>query len=259
MEKNDSIDGLFRWSSMIHALMVREVKCRYASGNLGYIWSLLIPITWIAGLIIFFNNIDRQLIIEMPVPYFVASGMLPYVVFRQTVTGMSKAFGSTRGLQGFGNFRSSDVLFAYSLLELLNAVLLLAVVVTGLEIFLGYLPLADPAKITLGIVIAWMLAASFGRLAAIIGKSSDLFVRILPIALRPMFWISGIFFTIADIPGGLADILWFNPLLHTTELVRAGFFGAPNYDFVDLTVPCVAIAVFHLLAAALKTQTSQSL
>ena len=258
MERNDGIDGLFRWASVIHALMVREIKCRYASGNLGYIWSLLLPITWIVGLIIFFYSIDRQPTVEMPIPYFVASGMLPYVVFRQTVTGMSKAFGSTRGLRGFGNFRSSDVLFAFSLLELLNAVLLLTVVVVGLEIYLGYLPLADPAKITLGMVVAWMLAASFGHLAAIIGRSSDLFVRIMPIALRPMFWISGIFFTITEIPQRLADILWFNPLLHTTELVRAGFFGEPNHDFVDLTVPFVAIAVFYLLAAALNTQSSPS-
>ncbi len=243
--------GFTRWKSVIFGLMVREVRCRYASGNIGYAWAFLMPAAWIGGLILFFAFLNHRPSVQVPVPYFVATGMLPYVIFRQTITGMTRALSANRSLIGFSGIRPADVFFAFACLELLNAALLCSSMLLILGLIYGPMEMHDIAGFITGIVLAWLLGASFGRLAAILGGSSDFVARILPIALRPMFWISGIFFTTAELPVQLANIFWFNPLLHIVELVRTSAFGGLQDTFINPLVPFLAISFFYLAATAL--------
>ena len=46
--------------------------------------------------------------------------------------------------------------------------------------------------------------------------------------MRPFFWVSGIFFTAAGLPPGARQHMLLNPVLHVTEMVRAGWFE--QYD-----------------------------
>jgi capsular polysaccharide transport system permease protein len=43
-----------------------------------------------------------------------------------------------------------------------------------------------------------------------------------------MFLISGIFFLYEDLPRVAQEVLWWNPFLHVTALMRVGFY--PTYD-----------------------------
>ncbi len=55
-----------------------------------------------------------------------------------------------------------------------------------------------------------------------------LWQRIWSIAMRPMFLISGVFFTFESVPLPWRDLLWWNPLVHIVGLVRLGLY--PGYD-----------------------------
>jgi capsular polysaccharide transport system permease protein len=55
-----------------------------------------------------------------------------------------------------------------------------------------------------------------------------LWQRVWSIAMRPMFLISGVFFTYQSVPLPWREILWWNPLIHVTGLVRRGLY--PGYD-----------------------------
>jgi len=76
-------------------------------------------------------------------------------------------------------------------------------------------------------------------------ESSDSAMRLTPIFLRPFFWLSGIFFIAAEVPGWALDWLWFNPLMHSIELLRSGFFVDFNSTFAQSNVPIIAIVVFY--------------
>jgi capsular polysaccharide transport system permease protein len=49
--------------------------------------------------------------------------------------------------------------------------------------------------------------------------------------MRPMVLISGVMFTFDSIPQPFRDWLWYNPLMHVTGEMRAGFYFnyAANY------------------------------
>jgi capsular polysaccharide transport system permease protein len=246
------LHGAFRWLAVIRLLMIRETRIRYARGRVGYAWAFLLPLAWIGGLIAFFGWLGHRPMAGVPVAWFVASGMLPYVIFRQTISGMTRGLSAGRGLIGFSGIRLADVLFALALLELLNAIVLSALALCLLAVFVGQVTLADTAGSALALVLAWGLGAGFGRFAAMAALVSDFAARILPIALRPMFWISGIFFAAADLPGSLLALLSWNPLLHVTELARRAAFGRDDHGFIDLTVPVLAMAICLAGAHALE-------
>ncbi len=230
---NHLIGGLFGWWGLIRALMRREIRARFAGGPLGYLWVFLTPLAWIGALVVSFEHLGRSPAIGADVPSFVATGMLPYVVFRQTITAMSRAAAGARSLMHLAPMTMGDILIAAALLELLNALVIFAVIFLLIAIAYGPVWPADPLTVMLAVGQAALLGAAFGRLAAALGRISDVFARLIPIALRPLFWISGIFFIAAELPGPIAAILWWNPLLHVVEMLRGGFFAGFSPSIAD--------------------------
>jgi capsular polysaccharide transport system permease protein len=58
--------------------------------------------------------------------------------------------------------------------------------------------------------------------------------RIWAVLSRPMFLISGVFFLYDDMPRVAQNILWWNPLIHGTGLVRIGFYPTYNGSYISL-------------------------
>ncbi len=240
------------WWQLITSLMIREVHCRFAGGALGYIWTFVTPVAWIVALVVSFDFLGREPGILADVPSFVATGMLPYVIFRQTVTSMGRTMATSRSLVHLGPLTISDTLFAAAVLELLNAIVIFSVIFLIIGVWYGFTPIADPLLVLGGVFLALLLGASFGRLAAVLIQLSDAAARIIPIALRPLFWISGIFFTAAELSGELRDILWFNPLLHVIEILRSGYFADYTSRFADISVIVFAAGGFYFASLLIQ-------
>ncbi len=232
--------GLLNWLSTINAIMEREIKTRFAGGSLGHAWAVIIPVSWIAAITIFFHWMGRSAPISASMPAFLATGMLPYLVFRQTVTSMMRAKNSNRHLLTLGPAKLEDVFTATALLELMNALLISATILGLIAIWIGLPAPQNPLLAIWGLTLACAFGIAFGRFAAVLAIISDSAMRLTPIILRPFFWISGIFFVAAELPGWLLDYLWFNPLLHAIELLRAGFFAGFDSHFANPLVPISA-------------------
>ncbi|MFQ5623472.1 MAG: ABC transporter permease [Gammaproteobacteria bacterium] len=237
---------------VIAALMAREMRTRFAGGSVGYLWAYIVPMAWIGGLVASFAYLGRSPTLPVDVPSFVASGMLPYVIFRQTITAMSRTPAANRGLALFPGVRLNDVLAATALLELFTGLVLFAVIMGAVAAWTGTRPSGDLGYVASGVCLAWAVGASFGRLAAILITASDFAQRIIPLALRPMFWLSGIFFTARELPPAILDWLTFNPLLHATEFLRQGYFRAYLSPIADARIPLAYVAAFYFSSHALQ-------
>ncbi|WP_311199553.1 ABC transporter permease [Phaeobacter inhibens] len=53
------------------------------------------------------------------------------------------------------------------------------------------------------------------------------------IITRPLFLASGVIYIYEDLPPVAQDVLWYNPLLHITGLMRTGFYPTYNADYVS--------------------------
>jgi capsular polysaccharide transport system permease protein len=232
--------------------MLREVRCRFAGDPIGYAWAFLVPLLWVGTLMGFFTLLGRTPGIPVDTPAFIATGVVPYVLFRYTIASMARVPNTHRGLLHFAGVRISDMLFAAAVLELLNAFIILALVWACIALFFNPVPIHDPLQAYQGILLTAAIGTSFGRLAAVLGMISDTAKRVIPVILRPMFWISGIFFIATELPPGLLYYFYWNPLLHAIEITRAGVFLDYTSDFADARVAVLMSAGFLLASYVLQ-------
>lgn len=230
------------------ALMEREMRARYAAGGIGYHWTYLSPALWIAFVVVLFRLLERSPPIHVGPEIFVATGILPYLIFRQTVSSLSRAVPANRHLQYIRPVSISDILLSVSALEWLNAMAVAAVIFVAVSVTFGAPLPAMPSAVLTSLTLAWLLGAGVGRLVAVIGLISDSFARAVPILLRPLFWLSGIFYTATELPGAVQQILWFSPLLHITEIGREGYFLGYVSPVSNMLYPLTIAVLFWLLS-----------
>ena len=89
-------------------------------------------------------------------------------------------------------------------------------------------PIHDPLQVLIGLSLAPLLGTCLGSVFCALSVVSNTVDRIIGPMLRPMFWISGLFFSLNELPLAIRELLLWNPVLHCVELVRGGTFE--SYD-----------------------------
>jgi ABC-type polysaccharide/polyol phosphate export permease len=233
-------------------LLERDRKTRFSGGLLGYLWAYITPTVWIAFIVGLFLVLERTAPIHVDLEIFVATGVLPYVIFRQTITSMSRVLSAHRYMLYFRAVTQDDILFSTMLLEGFNLLISAVLIFGAVTVLFGNgLPTSVPG-VLFGLGLAWMLGCGIGRFVAYGSQLSDTFARLVPLILRPFFWLSGIFYVAAELPGRAQDVLWFSPFLHVTEIIREGYFLGFSSGFADAWYPFAVAAVFYLASIPLE-------
>lgn len=238
--------------SRILILMERERISRFAGGILGYFWAYLTPVIWIGLIVTLFWYLDGSPPVDAGLEIFVATGVLTYVIFRQTVTALSRVLSAQRYMRYFSDVSENDILWASMLLEGFNFLITSLVIFGGITFLFGATLPASFPTVLFGLGLAWMLGCGIGRFVAIGCQLSDTFARFVPLALRPFFWLSGIFYTAAELPARAQDLLWYSPFMHVTEILRSGYFLGFSSNFAEAWYPIMIASLFYLASIPLE-------
>jgi ABC-type polysaccharide/polyol phosphate export permease len=236
----------------IMVLLDRERKTRFAGGALGYLWAYITPAVWIALIVGLFIYLERTSPIDAGLEIFVATGILPYVIFRQTVTSLSRVLTAHRYMRYFSSVSTDEILWSAMLLEAANLLISAVIIFGAVTLLFGAALPHDLLSVLFAMGLIWLLGCGVGRFVAICGQLSDTFARTVPLVLRPFFWMSGIFYTAAELPGPAQDILWFSPFLHVTELMREGYFLSFSSQFANAWYPVTVAATFFLISLPME-------
>lgn len=250
---------LVPWAFTIHALVVRETRSRFSGDPIGYGWAIVTPLMWVISIAFVFNFIGRTVPIDTDIVSFLLAGLLPYTVFRTTITSTMRSVRTNRHMLYFASISKVDILIASALLELINAFSVYAVLALGNYLFYGNFELYDPVWALTGFALAWSLGVSFGHMAMAFLEISDAALRVVPIVLRPMFWISGIFYVANELPGYLVAVLKYNPLLQAVEIMRTGAFLGYTSRYVDILIPLSFIVGMNVVAVIAKVYANNNL
>ncbi|MFT6452453.1 MAG: capsular polysaccharide transport system permease protein, partial [Halocynthiibacter sp.] len=144
--QNPAQIGVLSYGARLAALMRRERQTRYAGGALGYLWAYLTPLFWIAFVVIAFQILERVPPVAVAPELFVATGILPYILFRQTIASMARSVQAGRKLLMIRPIGYGDLMMASAYLELLNFVILSGVIFASFTLFFDLRPPHDIAS-----------------------------------------------------------------------------------------------------------------
>lgn len=218
---------------VLNALILRETRTRFGTQQLGYLWAFIEPALWIGTFFAIFTFTGRQPPPGMTMAGFVVTGLLPFSMFRETISRASSAVDGNKGLLFYPQVRPLDLVMARAALEGATGSSVMFLILGFDALQAGKLEVDDPLLTILAMLMVMLLGTSIGVIVGSLSVFSNAVTRIVPPLLRPMFWISGVFFTANSLPSQVREPMLINPVLHVVELVRAGIFKDYKAPYAD--------------------------
>jgi len=244
--------GFTQQAEVVFAVAMRETRTRFGASQLGYLWAMIEPTLVILTFYIVFQIAHRAVPPGMDLFSFIATGVVPYTLFSSSVVRVSEAINANKALLYYPQVQPLDLVLARAVLEAATFVAVFLVLMGGHALFTQHLELESPLVVIAGFAMASMLGTGLGLILCSLGEYSTAVDRARGPLLRPLFWISGIFFTAETLSPQARHALLYNPILHATELVRSGWFHSYDAHHVDMGYVVAWIGGLLLLGLLLE-------
>lgn len=231
------------------ALLLREMKTRFGKYQLGYAWALIEPIGIVAVLILIFTILQAPGYPGLSFPVFLAVGVVTYDLFSEISNRSIKAMEANAALFNYRPVKPIDTVLTRALLECILHLAVLLVLVGGYRLLGGDVAIYDMPKLLLVYILLTALSTGVGILFMLITDIYSDAERVLPLVTRPLFFISGVFFSIDNVPRDYWHFLLWNPIFHAIELARESF--SEHYDVHGANMGFLAIVSGGLLTLSL--------
>lgn len=225
--------------SVIFAFFIRELKTRFGSYRLGYLWALLEPLGHILMFVAIFGALGRRTMPGIEYPLFIITGMFPFFFFRYVWTRSADAVKSNRALLAYRYVQPLDNIWARALLELLIffvgfVVYLIGFASFGMDVFPH-----RPLEVFCAYALLFIFAIGVGIVSGVVCALSPEIKKCIPFINRPLYLISGVFIPLSVVPEKYRGFLLWNPILHALELARENYFasfehGGASWSFLGM-------------------------
>lgn len=236
------------WADVIFAIFLREIKNRF-SDRLGISWALISPMIMIIALVLIRAPLDGGTTHSVPTTFFVVYGVVLVQFFLGTLEKTANAIQKNKPLYAFRQVQPISSVAAICGFELLNEFALILLLFLLAYLFKFDVRIADPLALIATLFKVWLLALSLGMLFSLAACFIPEVNKAKSILTRPMFFISGIFFSLQDIPREYWHYLDWNPLLHAVELAR--FYAYPSYGNIGVSEFYLDMVTLSLLTLGL--------
>lgn len=224
-EPQDTASRLHRRARTLNALLIRELMVRFGHNNIGFLWLVGEPLVLTVGVMIAWLAIYGEENHGVPILPLVLTGYSLLTVWRHMVSRFVHCFRHNAGLFFHRRIRPFDMLVARGLLEVIG---------TLIAIFVAYIPLVlleivTPIHDYLVLLTAWVLMGLFtfgvGLIIASLTEMSETLERFVQPVMYLMLPLTGTFFMGSWLPDTAQAIVLLSPLVHASEMFRAGYFG----------------------------------
>lgn len=217
----------------IGALMLREMTTTNGRAAGGYLWEILEPLGGIAILAIVFSFALRTPPMGTNFIIFYATGIVPFTVFLNIQGKTAQSLTYSKALLTYPAVTFMDALLARIAMNMITQALVAYLVFMFIVITQD--TRTDPQII--GITLAFAMACSFGigvgTVNCFLNSAFPWWPQVWGILMRPLFFLSCLFFIFDDVPMPLRDWLWYNPLIHVVGQMRRSFYPSYAADYVS--------------------------
>jgi capsular polysaccharide transport system permease protein len=244
--------GVMIQLQVIHAILLREVKTRFGEHQWGYAWALIEPTIWIGTFVGMYYLMGRTTLAGLPLVSFLVTGIVTFAAFRKTSNQTVSAISGNKGLLFYPQVRPLDLVMSRALLEAATQFVVFTLLMIGAVLIEGRLGFESALSTIAGLAMAVGLGASFGLVLCGLTTLSTTVERIHGPLLRPLFWISAVFYPLDSAPSGLREVMLYNPLVHAIEMVRDGWFPGYQSRHIDPWYPAGWILVLLFFGLSLE-------
>jgi capsular polysaccharide transport system permease protein len=242
---------------VIFALIVRDMNGKFGRSVGGYLWAIAEPLGGIMLLAVAFSLALRTPPIGTSFLFFYATGVIPFTLYSHIASGTAGAVRSNRGLLNYSVVTPLDAVLAEAILEFLTLSVVATVLFTGIILVDDVAINFEPLRVVRAFAMATCLGLGVGTLNSVLFGFFPTWRNIWGVLNRPLYLISGVFFTFDSAPPAMQEFLWYNPISQIIGEMRAGFYGAYRADYVsDLYVFGIALSLFVVGAYLLRRHAS---
>lgn len=222
---------LDRYRHSLWLLTKRDLKVRYSTSVLGYLWSVIDPLL-MSGIyfFVFVVIFHRGGTVNQPYIIFLLTGLLPWMWFSGAVGDMTRAF-----LRDSKLIRSTKIPRSIWVMRIVlsKGIEFLASIPVIAIFVLTTLPTAHPAHLgwdaflsIIAIVIEAVLITGLGLIVAPLVVFFRDLERAIKLILRLLFYASPLVYGVSELEGhrSLRILADFNPLTGIFSLYRSSFF-----------------------------------
>lgn len=242
---------------VLYALTLREALGKYGKSNIGYLWALLEPIIQILLLVTIFSLLGRRSPLGGDLAVFFSTGIIPWIIYSNLGNRMSGALGANQALLAYPHVTPFDVLFSRALLESITMVVVFIIIVAILNGIGRSVSVYDLYNVLAGLCLLILFSIGVGMTNSAIRIYFDGWDKIYRATNRPLYFLSGIFFTSASLPPQVREYLQWNPIFQYVEWIRSGFFSTYQNIYVNHSFAIACALVSLMIGLSLTQYTRQ--
>ena len=205
---------------VIYALMMREVHTIYGSSRLGYLWAL-INTMW--GIFVFWGlryALGATAPHGMHILLFLITGFSVYNIFNGIITKCMSAVSGNKALLTFPQVTPIDLMVSRMVIVWTTELLAAALLITAVMLFGMPFHVTDLGGLLAILLLTPLLGLGMGMTFASLTVLYPTLEKIIPMVLRIMFFVSGLFYSATMLPSYILKYLWYNPMLQIIEWGR---------------------------------------
>jgi len=246
-----------RRRNVLRMLITRDLKKKYESSYLGYAWTILEPAMLIGIYYLVFKHIGKLRYDDYIL--FIATAMMPWLWFRNVVTGAANVITQNSRLVSTMNLPREMYPVALTLTEGVEYLFTLPLVWIIAAVYgdapthyLAYLPLAMLIELILCFGVAFLMSA-------LTTLFSDI-ERVISSFMRILFYLTPVIY-----PAGRIDNAWahrffvLDPLVGIFELNRKVFFPQIHVTAGMITTSIVGAVLFFVVGWAVFIRLERSM
>jgi ABC-2 type transport system permease protein len=125
--------------------------------------------------------------------------------------------------------------------------LLIGAGLLALSLLVTPVPVREPLVLIASVVLLVVLFGSLGVVAGIYSESFDHHMAVNSIALLPLAFLGGVFYSIESLPSPWQELSVLNPIFHLVQAVRFGFLGVSDVP-VGIALGVTAVLTLAVVA-----------
>ena len=243
----NSYSGWLVQKNVIKALVYRELKTKISNARLGFIGVLIEPFVTLGIFISIFAFFRIRAYGGLNVFIFLGIGFIYFKSFQKALISSLNSIDANRSLFSYKEVKPVDTIITRCLVEgYINLIILIILfLITFLAedgFFIDNFPM-----LILSFILLNIFCLAIGIIFMVAAFRYDWVKISIPFLSRPLFFTSGVLFSLRNIPQTFHPFLKWNPILHSIEVAR----NSVNSEYILVD----GISIIYVLKVIIITLT----